>query len=205
MRITLKRSALAVLAAVVAAGVMPEDRLLPSAWAETHLYVPDGPKAGSLWDASLTPYIREPLDMMATDSGVNEVAVRKSAQTGFTIMIIAAAGHMIDTEPCRAMIVQPTTGALSDFNKDKLSVSIDTSPTLKRKVRPQTSRDGDASTTTSKRYAGGSLTLAIANSAADLRSKTIKKAYLDEIDEYPDDLDGQGDPLAMIEARQNPS
>lgn len=202
MKVTLKRSALAVLAAVVAAGVMPEDQLMPSAWAETYLHVPDGPKAGSLWDASLTPYIREPLDMMATDSGVNEVAVRKSAQTGFTIMIIAAAGHMIDTEPCRAMIVQPTTGALSDFNKDKLSVSIDTSPVLKRKVKPQTSRDGDASTTTSKRYAGGSLTLAIANSAADLRSKTIKKAYLDEVDEYPDDLDGQGDPLAMIEARQ---
>lgn len=35
-----------------------------------------------------------------------------------------------------------------------------------------------------------------------IRSSTIKKAFCDEIDEYPDDLDGQGDPIGMIEARQ---
>ena len=34
------------------------------------------------------------------------------------------------------------------------------------------------------------------------RSKTVQKAFLDEIDEYPTDLDGQGSPFEMIEARQ---
>jgi phage terminase large subunit GpA-like protein len=85
------------------------------------------------------------------------------------------------------MIVQPTSGALSDFNRDKLALAIEKTPALKRKVKPQTSRAGDGSTTTSKVYPGGSLTLAIASSAADLRSKTIKVALLDEVDEYPDD------------------
>ncbi|QRM55137.1 terminase gpA endonuclease subunit [Sinorhizobium sp. BG8] len=202
MRVALKRSALAVLAGVLAAGLMPEDVVTPSAWAQKHLVVPDGPRSGEIWDARETPYICEPLDMMATEAGVNEIAVRKSAQTGFTTMVLAAVGHMIDKDPCRGMIVQPTTGALSDFNRDKLGPAIEQSPLLKKKVKPQTSREGDASTTTSKRYPHGSLTLAIATSAADLRSKTIKKAWLDEIDEYPDDLDGQGDPIGMVEARQ---
>lgn len=202
MKVKLTRSAIAVVAAALASVITPSERLTPAAWAQQHLVVPDGPRAGEIWDASLTPYLIEPVNMLGPDSGENEMAVRKSAQTGFTTMLIAACGHMIDQDPCRAMIVQPTTGALADFNKDKLTPAIEGSPILARKVKPQTSRAGDASTGTSKRYAGGALTLAIATSAADLRSKTIKKAFLDEIDEYPDDLDGQGDPIAMVEARQ---
>ncbi|KQU77719.1 terminase [Mesorhizobium sp. Root102] len=202
MKLAFKRSALAVVAGALASIIMPPDRALPSAWAKANLVVPDGPKSGELWDSSLTPYIIEPLDMMAMESGVNEIAIRKSSQTGFTTLIIAACGHMIDQDPCRIMIVQPTTGALSDFNRDKLQPALEKSKALNRKVRSQTSRAGGSSTVTSKVYPGGSLTLAIATSAADLRSKTIKVAYLDEVDEYPDDLDGQGDPIGMVKARQ---
>jgi phage terminase large subunit GpA-like protein len=202
MRIVLKRSALAIAANVLAAGIVPPEQLSATQWATQHLVVPDGPRAGEIWDDSLTPYIAEPLEMCATDSGVNEIAVRKSAQTGFTTLILAATGHMIATDPCRAMIVQPTTGALSEFNREKLGVAIQQSPVLRDLVKDQTSRAGDGSTAASKRFRGGSLKLAIASSAADLRSSTIKKAFLDEVDEYPDDLDGQGDPIGMIEARQ---
>jgi len=202
MKLTLKRSALAVVAGTLAALIAPPERMLPSAWARQNLIVPDGPKANEPWDATLTPYIIEPLDLMSMDSGVNEFDIRKSAQTGFTTLLLAAVGHIVDQDPCRVMIVQPTSGALSDFNKDKLALAIEKTPALKRKVKPQTSRAGDSSTATSKVYPGGSLTLAIATSAADLRSKTIKVALLDEVDEYPDDLDGQGDPLGMVEARQ---
>ncbi|NTI92270.1 terminase [Agrobacterium rhizogenes] len=202
MRITLKRSAVAVIAGMMAVSIMPPEQISAAQWARDNLYVPDGPGAGDLWDDSLTPYIAEPLNMCATDSGVNEIAIRKSAQTGFTTLILAACGHLIATDPCRAMIVQPTTGALKEFNSDKLSVAIQISPALRDLVREQASRSGDGSTAVSKRFRGGSLKLAIANSAADLRSSTIKKAFCDEVDEYPDDLDGQGDPIGMVEARQ---
>lgn len=203
MKIVLKHSAVAIIAGILAAGIMPAEHVTPTAWARDNLIVPDGPKAGEEWDDNLTPYIREPLDLMdTTQSGVNEIAVRKSAQSGFTTLLIAAIGHMITVEPCRAMVVQPTTKALGDFNRDKLGQAIEHSKALKALVLDQKSRDTDASTTLSKRYPGGSLTLAIANSSSDLRSKTIKKAYLDEIDGYPDDLDKQGDPIDMVEARQ---
>lgn len=202
MKLRLTRSALAVVAGTLAAIIAPAERMTPSAWAQTHLVVPDGPGAGEVWDAALTPYIIEPLNMLAMDSGHNEIAVRKSAQSGFTMMLLASAAHMIDQDPCRIMILQPTTGALADFNRDKLTPVLEKSAPLAAKVRKHTSRDSGSSTVTSKIYPGGSLSLAIANSAADLRSKTIKVALLDEVDEYPDDLDGQGDPIGMVEARQ---
>ncbi len=67
------------------------------------------------------------------------------------------------------------------MHRDQLQPAIESTKELKRKVAPQTSRSSEGSTTYSKKYPGGSLTLAIATSAADLRSKTIKKLLRDEI------------------------
>lgn len=201
MQISLKRSALAVIAATLAAAIMPPERLDAVEYART-IVVPDGPRALDTWDDSLTPHIREPLLMTMVESGHNEIAVRKSAQTGFTTLMLCSAAYSIAQDPCRMMIVQPTTNALAEFNREKLSVMLQQTEGLRKLVRDQTSRSGEGSTALAKRFPGGSLKLAIANSAADLRSSTIRKAFLDEIDEYPDDLDGQGDPFAMIEARQ---
>lgn len=179
--------------------------LLPAAWAREHLIVPDGPKKLDKWDGDLTPYIDEPLNKLGPNAADNEVAVMKSAQTGFTTLLLAAVGHSIDQSPCDMMVVQPTDGALTDFNNGKLNVAIEKSEPLKAKVASQTARSGKGSTTYEKVFGAGGeyrLYLGIANSAADLRSKTIKRAYCDEVDQYPDDLDDQGSPLAMIEARQ---
>lgn len=201
MTLQFSRSALEVVAEAFAGVISPPVPLPPSRWASENLVVPDGPQAGAPWDLDLTPYIREPLDALGPDSGVNQIAAMKSAQTGFTTLLIAAIGHSIDRDPCRMMVVQPTDAALSDFNRDKLQPAIESTKILRAKVAPQTSRSAEGSTTYSKKYPGGSLTLAIATSAADLRSKTIKKLLRDEIDQYPDDLDGQGDPLEISDGR----
>jgi phage terminase large subunit GpA-like protein len=197
----LKLDAQVVLCRAIADALRPVEALEPSEWAAANLVVPDGPRAGQAFDLTLTPYLAEPLDMLGPDSPVNEIAVMKSAQTGFTLNLIALLGHLIDRAPCRVMVVQPTSDALSEFNREKLDPAIKATPTLRRKVRAQTSRSAEGSTTYSKKFDGGSLTLAIATSAADLRSKTVRVLLRDEIDQYPDDLDGQGDPLEISDGR----
>lgn len=197
-----KHSAVAIMAAEAAALIKPPEKVLPADWAANNLVVPDGPRANTLWDASLTPYVVEPLNNSGPESPVNKEVIRKSAQTGFTVMAIAIVGSTIDTDPTGGiLLVQPTDGALSDFIADKLTPAIEQSAALKAKVRPQVSRSGEGSTTYLKKYPGGSMSLAIANSTADLRSKTKRKIIKDEASEYPDDLDGQGSPHTMIEAR----
>ena len=194
-------SALAIIAGTLASVLTPPEHIRPSLWARQNLIVPDGPRAGEPWSSDLTPYIIEPLDMLGPESGVNEIAVMKSAQTGFSMMLIAAIGHSIDRDPCRMAIMQPTDGALSDFNREKLQVAIDGSQALSRKVAQQVSRGARGSTTYSKVFPGGSLSMILASSGADLRGKTIRKLFRDEIDEYEDDLNGQGDPLELSDAR----
>jgi phage terminase large subunit GpA-like protein len=197
-----KHSGVALFAAEIEELARPPRKVLPAEWAAQNLIVPDGPRANELWSAELTPYVVEPLNNSGPESPVNKWAIRKSAQTGFTVMAIAIVGSTIDTDPSGGiLLVQPTDGALADFIADKLNPAIEQSKALKAKVKPQVSRSGEGSTTYLKRYPGGSMALAIANSTADLRSKTKRKIVKDEASEYPDDLDGQGSPHAMIEAR----
>ncbi|WP_315701302.1 MULTISPECIES: phage terminase large subunit family protein [unclassified Bradyrhizobium] len=197
-----KNSGVALFAAEIETLARPPRKVLPAEWAAENLIVPDGPRANEKWSATLTPYVVEPLNNSGPDSPVNKWAIRKSAQTGFTVMAIAIVGSTIDTDPSGGiLLVQPTDGALADFIADKLNPAIENTPALKAKVKPQVSRSGEGSTTYLKRYPGGSMALAIANSTADLRSKTKRKIVKDEASEYPADLDGQGSPHTMIEAR----
>ena len=205
MKVALKHSLLAVVAGGLAQLIEPQAPMAPSAWAAEHVILPDGEYAGQKIDLERTPHIVEPLDLLGPDSLVNEIGVMKCTQSAFTTMLQCAIGHSIDRDPCDMMIVQPTDGALSDFNSTKLNRLIEKTEVLggkNGKVYPQTSRSSAGSTTYEKKFPGGALNLALASSPAQLRLKTIKKALCDEIDEYEDDLEGQGDPLKLIAGRQ---
>jgi len=64
-------------------------------------------------------------------------------------------------------------------------------------ARARDSRD----TLLSKEFPGGILVLTGANSAGGLRSMTARFLFLDEIQAYPGDVEGEGDPIALAEAR----
>lgn len=195
------KPALPLIAAALAAVFTPPEPLVPSAWATENLVVPDGPNAGERWDPSLTPYTPSIIDVLGPDTPHNIGVVRKSSQTGLTIGGLALVGGYVDLAPCRIGYALPTIDALHEFNREKLMPAIDQTPALARKVRGQVSRSARGSTAHSKRFAGGSLTLINANSAADLRMKTLKVGVADEVDEWADDLADQGDPLDLLKAR----
>ncbi len=194
------KSVLAVVAEALAWGIRPNTVILPARWAAENLVVADGPHTGQRWSAELTPYVVEILNNLVVDGPHNRVSVRKSAQTGLTEAGIAWIGSIMDKTPAKALVVFPTIRSAQDFNREKLTPTIDATDVLRVKLSNR-SRFKKASTALNKQYPGGSLTLTGANSASDLRSKTVRYAFCDEIDEWPLDLDGQGDPMEMVNAR----
>jgi phage terminase large subunit GpA-like protein len=53
----------------------------------------------------------------------------------------------------------------------------------------------------SKDFAGGQLVITGANSAVGLRSMSARYLFMDEVDAYPGDVEGEGDPIALASAR----
>jgi phage terminase large subunit GpA-like protein len=124
------------------------------------------------------------------------------AQTGKTRVGSNWLGYLVDTNPGPIMIVQPTIDMAKRYSRQRLAPMIEESPALRRKVRENRSRD-DANTTLLKEFAGGFMAVAGANSAAALRSMPVRDLFLDEVDGYPLDVDGEGDPCMLAEARQS--
>ncbi len=149
-----------------------------------------------------TPYASEPMDCLSQHSTVEEVVLMWGAQTGKTRIGSNWLGYLVDTNPGPVMIVQPTIDMAKRYSRQRLAPMIEESPALRRKVRENRSRD-DANTTLLKEFAGGFMAVAGANSAAGLRSMPVRDLFLDEIDGYPIDVDGEGDPIKLAEARQS--
>lgn len=194
-------SAMALIAATLAAFLTPVASVKPSAWAADNLIVADGPRAGMKWDSGLTPQLVPVLDALQPGSPWNVVVLRKSAQIGATGLGIAWLGSIIATAPAKAMVIFPTISSVQDYNREKLQPTIAATPALRRLVRDQQSRSSRGSTALNKVFPGGSVVLTGANSSVDLRSKTVKYQHRDEVDDWPLDLDGQGDPQEMADAR----
>lgn len=194
-------SALVLVAGALASIFQPALAITPSAWAEKNLVVADGPRAGSRWDPKLTPQMVPILDALAAGSPWNKVVLRKSAQIGATVLGIGWMGTIIAMTPARAMIIQPTVDAAHEYSREKLTPSIEQTPELRRRVRGAIARSNRGSTSRSKSFTGGSITLTGANSGADLRSKTVKYQHRDEVDGWPLEIEDEGDPEELADAR----
>jgi phage terminase large subunit GpA-like protein len=77
---------------------------------------------------------------------------------------------------------------------------IATTPALRGIVKEARSRDGGNSLLI-REFPGRILFLTGSNSATGVKSMPIRWLFCDEIDEYPGDVDGQGDPIALAEKR----
>jgi len=152
------------------------------------------------WRTSRTPYLKEIMDCLSTTSPVQEVVFMKGSQLGGTEAGNNWIGYIMDHSPGPTMVVQPTENLGKRYSKQRVDVLIRDTKRLHHKVHEKKSRDS-SNTATLKEFRGGILIITGANSATSLRSMPIRYLFLDEVDAYPIDLDGEGDPVKIAEAR----
>jgi phage terminase large subunit GpA-like protein len=109
-------------------------------------------------------------------------------------------GYVIHKSPGPMMVVQPTVELAKRNSKQRIDPLIEESDVLRELVKSPRSRDS-GNTVLSKEFPGGVLVMTGANSAVGLRSMAVRYLFLDEIDAYPGDVDGEGDPINLAFAR----
>jgi len=137
---------------------------------------------------------------LVTDPLVREIWVMKSAQVGWTEILLNVAGYFIDLDPSPILLVQPTLEIAEAFSKDRLAPMIRDTPVLTPKIADPRARDS-GNTLLHKKFNGGHLTLAGANSPQGLRSRPIRILLCDEVDGYPTSAGTEGDPFALARKR----
>ena len=182
-------------------GLRPEQPLTVSEWADKHRRLSSKASAEpGPWRTSRTPYLREPMDCLSSTSAVQRVVMMFAAQTGKTEAGANWLGYVIDHAPGPMLLVQPTVEMAKRLSKQRLESLITETPVLAEKIAPSRSRDS-GNTMFAKDFPGGMMLLTGSNSATGLRSTPCRYIFCDEIDAFPSDVDGEGDPVSLAEKR----
>ena len=182
--------------------VAPPPILTVSQWADRYrkLSAESAAEPGQ-WNTDRAPYQREILDAV-NDPACEEVVIMSSAQVGKTELILNTIGYYVDYDPAPILVVQPTLDMAQAFSKDRLAPMIRDTPALTDKVKDSKSRDS-GNTILHKKFPGGHITMAGANSPASLASRPIRIVLMDETDRYPASAGGEGNPIKLAEKRTN--
>jgi phage terminase large subunit GpA-like protein len=182
-------------------GMAPEPVLLVSEWADRHrLLGSRGSAEPGPWRTARTPYLREIMDALSPAHPARRVVFMKGAQVGGTECGNNWIGYVIHHAPGPMLAVQPTTELAKRFSDQRIDPLVEDTPAIRERVAPARSRDS-GNRQLSKEFPGGQLVMTGANSAVGLRSMSAQFLFLDEIDAYPGDVEGEGDPIALAEAR----
>lgn len=153
------------------------------------------------YSSARTPYLREIMDCLSADSPVQSVTIMKPAQGGATELGLNWVGYVMSECPAPMLAVVPTLELRKRWVRQRLDPMLDTTPVLAEIFDAKRSRDGSNSEDL-KDFPGGMLILGGANSAASLSSMPIRFFLGDEVDRFPWEVGGEGDPIMLIDERQ---
>lgn len=178
----------------------PPPKLTISEWADQNrILVSESSAEPGRWRTSRAPYQREPMDCI-TDPAVECVVLMWSSQTGKSEILLNTFGFFTDLDPAPVLAIQPTLNMAEAFSKDRLQPAIDSCPALAEKIGPSRQKDG-GNTLLHKKFAGGHITLAGANSPSSLASRPVRILLPDEVDRFPASAGAEGDPVDLAEKR----
>lgn len=156
----------------------PKDHLSVSEWAETHM---------AHYDPDALPFLAEIMDALS-DPETSEVGDMGPAQGGKSLIGEAFIGWSIEHDPADFLVCQPDKALMQDFVIRRINPLVANTPALKAQLLQTASADNIFL----KQFRGMLLT-SIWPVGSQFRARPVPRGWLDDYDQFPDDIDGSGD------------
>jgi phage terminase large subunit GpA-like protein len=178
----------------------PPPTLTVSEWAEKNRILPPGTSVRpGPWKTE--SFQREIMDCIL-DPDVREIDYMKSTQVGYSETLNNIIGYFIDANPRPMMMVQPIEQSAKEYSQKRIDPMLEACECLRGKVR-ETGNSNKHGSQKLKQFDGGFIKIVGANSAPGLRSDYVPVILFDEIEGYPDDVKGEGDPIDIATRRSD--
>lgn len=182
-------------------GLAPDPLLSVASWADRHRVLASvSSSEPGRWSTTRTPYLREVMEALSPTSRIERVVLMAGAQVGKTECGLNWVGFVIHHAPGPMLLVEPSLETMKRVSKQRIDALIEATPVIAERIKDPRSRDS-GNTLLMKEFDGGALIMTGANSAVGLRSMPVRYLFLDEVDAYPGDVDGEGDPLDLAMQR----
>ncbi|MBI3143810.1 MAG: phage terminase large subunit family protein [Pseudogulbenkiania sp.] len=183
------------------AGLMPDPALWVDEWADEHQRIPSdsGAAEPGKFQTDRTPYAREVMRCLSPDHPCRRVVVMGASQMLKTQTFLNWMGSLIHMAPSNILALEPTLN-LAKRLSGRIGKNIDAVPVLRERVAAPRSRDS-RNTIDTKEFAGGTLMITTAGSAANLAEVSARYVYGDEVDRWERNVGEEGDPIELAETR----
>jgi phage terminase large subunit GpA-like protein len=172
-----------------------------TAWAEQHRILGRSSRLSGPYRAIRMPYWREVTDALSPRSRVQTVVLMKGAQLGASEFLLNVLGFYLDLAPSPILAVQPTIEMARRFSRQRLGEMLELSPALRSLTAVPRGGKLPSTELFKATKSGAALILTGTNSPSSLRSLPARIILLDEVDGYPGDVGGEGDPCDLAQAR----
>ncbi len=179
------------------AAFRPPRRVSVSEGAAQNLVIKQTGGPATPWSPHETPYMVEPMDMLASRRHEGEVFVGP-ARTGKTGgLILGFMAHAVVNDPGDMLIVQMTQEKARDFSKTDVSRALRYSNPLKERL----STHGKEVNLHDMMFTHGMWLKIAWPTIGNLSGSTYRYALLTDYDRMPDDIDGEGAPFPLAKKR----
>jgi phage terminase large subunit GpA-like protein len=172
--------------------VVPE-RLTVTEWADRYRMLPETSTSPGPYDSSITPYARRPQDCLA-DPSIDTVVLCWAAQTTKSTVLENGIAYRICRMPAPMVVVLPKIDAAEAWARERFDPMVSSTKALRDRIVKRLSLQRY------KKFAGGFLFMASAQSATELASRSSSFVLCDEVDRY-ENLPGEGNPVEIVARR----
>lgn len=145
------------------------------------------------WDASLVPYMIEPMNAL-TDRAYEAIIFVGPAQSGKTQALVDCwIGHNVCCDPSDMMVMQTSGDTARDYAKRRVNRMHRTSPDIGKEL----ASGGQNDNIYDKVYKAGNILSIGWPSINQLSGRSIKKMALTDYDRMPQDVDKEGSPFHL--------
>ena len=183
-------------------GFLPDLDLPVDQWSDRYMIIPksSGSNEYGPYRTERTPHARAIMNALSDSHPCKRVVCMVASQMFKTQIALNWLGSTIHQSPSNFLWLMPT-GKLHKRIAARIDKTIAAVQVLKERVAKPNSRDAQNNQDT-KEYIGGALFIATAGAAANLSEVPARRVAFDEIDRAEINVDGEGDPVKLSEARQ---
>lgn len=180
----------------------PDPNLPVDLWSDEHMIIPksSGSNEYGPYKTDRTPHAREIMRCLSDDHPCKRVIAMVASQMYKTQIGLNWFSSTVHQSPSNFLWLMPT-GALAKRLSNRVQKVINAVPVLSERVAKPNSRD-TKNTQEVKEYIGGTLFMPTAGSAANLAEVPARRVAIDELDRCESNVDNEGDPVKLAEARQ---
>ncbi len=186
----------------LARGLKPRDLLGVAQWAERHRHLDTGTNAPGPWRNERTPYLVEIMDALSEHSPVRSVTFMKSSGVGGSEAMWNWLGYVMHHLGNKdLLLIVPSIEVRDRTFNPRLRKMLAETAVLNDLVSSK-QRDKRNSAEVLEYNGGARVIKSGANSPDSMRSEHLPYVICDEVDAYPWDVGGEGDPMKLIANRQ---